>query len=80
MANQRILNTTVISELEQRDLERLRRLSLDERAKLLAAACRTAAEIEASRLKMGLPPTQPAPWPESTWKFLAEAARRARGG
>ncbi|MEX2309981.1 MAG: hypothetical protein WD738_20580 [Pirellulales bacterium] len=64
--------------MERRDIERLRKLSLQERGKLLMAACRAAAEIEASRLRMGLPPTRPAPWPESTRKFLAEAARRVR--
>jgi hypothetical protein len=75
---QRVLNTDAIAARERRDIERLRGLSLEERGELLMAACRAAAEIEASRLKMGLPPTQPAPWPESTWQFLAEAAQRVR--
>lgn len=78
MARERVLNTEAISAMERRDIERLRKLSLQERGKLLMAACRAAAEIEASRLRMGLPPTRPAPWPESTRKFLAEAARRVR--
>jgi hypothetical protein len=78
MAPQRVLNTNVITALERRDIERLRKLSLKDRGELLMTACRAAVEIEASRLRMGLPPTQPAPWPESTRKFLAEAARRAR--
>jgi hypothetical protein len=76
MAQQKVLNTNLISALERRDIERLRKLSLKERGELLMAACRAAAEIEASRHRMGLPPTQPAPWPDSTWKFFAEAARR----
>jgi hypothetical protein len=78
MTEQRVLNTDAVSALEKRDIERLRKLSLDERGELLMVACRAAAEIEASRLRMGLPPTQPAPWPESTRRFLAEAARRVR--
>jgi hypothetical protein len=64
--------------MEQRDLERLRHLSLEDRGQLLAAVCHDAAIMEESRLHMGLPPSQPSPWPESTWRFLAEAARRAR--
>ena len=78
MSDQRVLNTEAIDALERQNIERLRKLSLQERGELLMAACRAAAEIEASRLRMGLPPTKPAPWPESTWKFLAEAARRIR--
>lgn len=63
---------------EQSDAMSLKNLSPQERGELLIAACRGAAEIEASRIQMGLPPSQPAPWPESTWSFLAEAARRVR--
>jgi hypothetical protein len=75
---QRVLNPHALAALERREIERLRGLSLEQRGELLMTACRAAAEIEASRRRMGLPPTQPAPWPESTWKFLAEAARRVR--
>ena len=78
MTHQTVLKTDAIDALERRDIERLRKLSLQERGELLMAACRAAAEIESSRLRMGLPPTRPVPWPESTRKFLAEAARRAR--
>ena len=78
MTQPRVLDTETISALERRDIEHLRKLSLDERGELLMAACRAAAEIEASRLRMGMPPTRRAPWPESTRKFLAEAARRVR--
>jgi hypothetical protein len=60
--------------------ERFRTLSLQERGELLAAACRAAARLEGSRLRMGLPPSRPAPWPASTWDFLAESARRVREG
>jgi hypothetical protein len=54
---------------ERPEYGRLSRRSLRERGELLSAACRNAAEIESSRLRMGLPPTQPAPRPESTWSF-----------
>jgi len=67
-----------IAEYEQRDLECVQRASFVERGKMLSVACQDAAEIEASRLQMGFPPSQPAPWPDSTWTFLAEAARRVR--
>jgi hypothetical protein len=75
-----VFDTEAIATLEAGDVEALRKLSLDERGKLLAAACRDAASIEASCLKMGLPSTQPAPWPQSTWDFLAKCAHRARNG
>ena len=78
MLAQRVLNTDPINALERQRIERLRTLSFQERGQLLMAACRAAAAIEASRLRMGLPPTKPAPWPESTREFLAEAARRVR--
>ena len=80
MFDHRVLNTAKIVELERGDSDRLRQLSMEERGDLLATACRDAAEIEASKIKMGMPPSQPVPWPKSTWLFLAEAARRVRGG
>ena len=78
MTQQPRLHTDAINALEQANFEHLRQLSSQERGEWLMAVCRAAAEIEASRLQMGMSPTQPAPWPESTWKFFAEAARRAR--
>jgi hypothetical protein len=72
------MDTDAIIELERERVAKFRRLTLEERGKLVSLACRAAAEIEASRIKMGLPPTQPEPWPESTWRFLREAARRCR--
>lgn len=78
MANELNHNIAAIIRHEQRDVTAWHKLSMRERGDLMAAACRSAAEIEASRLKMGLRPAQPAPWPESTWQFLAEAAQRAR--
>jgi hypothetical protein len=60
------------------DLAALRRLSLDERGRLIESACRTAAEILAGRRQCGLPDEQPAPWPESTVEFLKRHARAAQ--
>jgi hypothetical protein len=79
MPDRSMLDSDKVAELECCDLERYRALSIDECSELLAAACRDAAEIEASRIRMGMPPSQPAPWPESTLKLLQEASRRVRG-
>jgi hypothetical protein len=76
MTDNPIQSMDAIVNLERRDSARLRKLTFAERSALLASACRTAAAIEASRLKMGLPPVKPAPWPQSTWDYLAECARR----
>jgi hypothetical protein len=70
--------TTAISAQENEDIDQLRQLSLEDRGKLIGIACRAAAKIEASRARMGLPPTEPAPWPDSTWNYLSEWARRGR--
>jgi hypothetical protein len=56
------------------DLAALRRLSLEERGRLIESACRTAAEILAGRRQCGLPDEQPAPWPTSTFEFLKRSA------
>lgn len=69
---------SAIAELERRDLGCVQRSSFVERGEMLTIACQDAAAIEASRLQMGFPPSQSAPWPDSTWEFLAEAARRVR--
>jgi hypothetical protein len=63
---------------EADDIARLRSLSMSERGQLLKAACEAAAVIERSRRDAGLPPIQPDPWPESTWKFMTENATRVR--
>jgi hypothetical protein len=63
---------------DARDLQRLRSLGARERAEMLEAACAAASEIERSRRAAGLPPTQPAPWPASTWEFLKKQARDVR--
>lgn len=56
----------------------LQRMSAADRGRLIAAACRAAARIHHSRLKAGLPPIQREPWPDSTWEFLAQQAKRVR--
>jgi len=61
-------------------VRRLRGLTLAERGEMLRAACRTAAVMAQSRAACGLPPAEPAPWPASTWEFLAACARKAREG
>jgi hypothetical protein len=49
--------------------------SIDDRGRQLELACRVAWDIEEGRRKSGLPPSAPAPWPESTWRFLKEQAQ-----
>ena len=61
MSPQQVLDADAISAFERHNIERLRQLSFAERGELFAAVCRDAAEIEASRIKMGLPPSRPAP-------------------
>ena len=63
---------------QEADIEGLRALSLEERGQLLEAVCRDAAVLTESRARMGLPPAEPAPWPRSTWEFLARQAQRVR--
>ena len=52
--------------------------SMEERSRRLALACRAAASIARDRRRAGLPEPIPAPWPASTWEFLAKHARQAR--
>jgi hypothetical protein len=61
------------------EIARLRSLTQRERAQMLEAACAAAAEIERSRLAAGMPRTEPAPWPASTWELLRKHARDVRG-
>jgi hypothetical protein len=75
----RLTQADAHSAADDAELGRWRSLSLRERGEQLRAACVLAAEIERSRLAMGLPKTQPAPWPQSTWEFLRRHAHHARG-
>ncbi|MBN2217507.1 MAG: hypothetical protein JW719_09030 [Pirellulales bacterium] len=60
------------------DYERLRALSMAERAAMLESACAAAIEIVRSRQAAGLPPIEPDPWPASTWEFLRKHAARGQ--
>lgn len=78
MSSQPAANVVAIIALEESDLERLRGLSVKERAALIEAACEGAVEIEMSRRRMGLGAPSSAPWPASTWQYLAQWSRSAR--
>lgn len=52
--------------------------SMVDRGRQLELACRVAKDIEEGRRKSGLPTSTPAPWPESTWRFLKEQTQHAR--
>ncbi len=60
------------------DLLRLRSLSMAQRSALLESACEAAAIILRSRIAAGLPRSEPAPWPASTWEYLKRHAARVR--
>ena len=62
------------------DSLRFARLSLEERGRLVRAACRSAAMIYENRLSSGLPPHIREEWPPSTWDFLKRHARRVSRG
>jgi hypothetical protein len=78
MVSQGAANFDAVIAMERSDLEQLRELSLAQRAPLIEAACEGAVEIEISRRRMGLAEPTPAPWPDSTWNYLAEWSRRVR--
>ena len=59
---------------------RFRMLSLDERGRLVRAACRSAALLYESRIASGLPPRIREEWPPSTWEFLKRHACRVSRG
>lgn len=66
-------NAAKIAKLDEQ-IELFRSLSLDERGQMIIAACRAAVQIEQGRVASGLPPSQPAPWPDSTWELLKRYA------
>ena len=69
---------THTDEQTREDILRLRAMTPDERGVLFSQACVLAAKIARSRAESGLPPPEPAPWPESTWEMLRKAAANAR--
>jgi hypothetical protein len=59
---------------DHEEIERLRRLTLEQRAELLRQACEAAEEARQARIESGLGDVQPDPWPTSTWEFLRKCA------
>jgi hypothetical protein len=60
--------------------KQFRQLSLDERGKLVRAACRGVTRLYEGRIASGLPPRIREEWPRSTWEFLKRHARRTSSG
>ena len=76
-------NTTLSNpkaHLIEDDLAELRKMSLEERGRLIVLACRAADAILAGRRESGLPDEQPAPWPASTLALLKKHANAHRKG
>lgn len=72
------MNSQSIVSWELGDDERMQRLSLSDRSKLIEAACQAAVVIENARLALGWPVAESEPWPNSTWEFLRNAAKAIR--
>jgi hypothetical protein len=70
--------TQAQQDANEREFQRLRELSLEERGQMLQAACRAVAQIAAHRRAAGLPDPLPAPWPASTLDFLKRHAAHVR--
>ncbi|MEX2216825.1 MAG: hypothetical protein WD768_22110 [Phycisphaeraceae bacterium] len=60
------------------DLESLRDLPMEERARRNDLVCRAAMSLERDKALNGLPPSEPTPWPASTWEHLRRHAADAR--
>lgn len=60
------------------EIESLRAMSLAERGRLVAIACRSASRLAQSRKRAGFAEPQPEPWPQSTWDFLRSHAAHDR--
>ena len=69
--------TEFIRQQREDDLA-LRELSMEQRGRMIEAACRTAAEIQRSRIASGMPVAAPTPWPASTWALLRKYAPNGR--
>jgi hypothetical protein len=57
-----------------RDRQRIAGLSLEERGPMIDSVCADVVAILKGRQARGLPPSVPAPWPESTWDLLRKYA------
>lgn len=53
-------------------------LTLQQRAKILEAVCAAAVDIHQARLKMGMLPAEPDPWPDSTLELFRRHAPNGR--
>ena len=60
----------------QDDLEAIHKMTDQQRGRLLAIACRSAARLDRSRQQAGLPAPVGEPWPISTWEFLRTHTRQ----
>lgn len=78
MASPNRTTAEVMEAIERIKLQEVHELpeSMEERARNLDAACLQAEVLEASRVQRGLPPSEPAPWPDSTREFMRRHARR----
>jgi hypothetical protein len=69
---------SLTDQITSHDAQPQQSLTAEERAARFEQVCRDAASMESVRRAAGLPDPEPAPWPQSTWNFLAEQTRRAR--
>jgi hypothetical protein len=68
-----------IERIKQYKAERLREpLTLEQRSAMLSEACKLADELERNRIAAGGPPSEPAPWPQSTIDFMRHHAQKFR--
>ncbi|HEY2894268.1 MAG TPA: hypothetical protein VGJ16_08650, partial [Pirellulales bacterium] len=71
-ARQRQLIPQELPEQSSEQLRLLRKLSFEERGRMIVAACQLAADIEAGKRKMGLPPSRRDPIPTETLEFFRQ--------
>lgn len=53
-------------------IQRQRALTFEERGRMIVAACQLAADIEAGKRRMGLPPSRREPIPPATLEFFRQ--------
>ncbi|HUE73523.1 MAG TPA: hypothetical protein VMP01_21785 [Pirellulaceae bacterium] len=67
-----------LPERRNEELQRLRTMSKEERSQVIIAVCQLAADIEAGKRKMGLPPTKREPIPRATLEFFRQRIANGR--
>ncbi|MDA1050519.1 MAG: hypothetical protein O3C40_08560 [Planctomycetota bacterium] len=72
------LHVSAFEEQRSSEYAALRAMSMEQRGRMIAAACKTAAAIQRGRIASGLPAPTPAPWPASTIAFLRRHAADGR--